>query len=68
MLLKCDPPPLHTERQLAPGRDFEVLHSGHTDWVTCLQHIPGGLVGRGRVRLGGEWLVVWAVAIPCRCA
>ncbi|KAL4420053.1 hypothetical protein ABPG77_007492 [Micractinium sp. CCAP 211/92] len=45
MLLKCDPPPLHTERQLAPGRDFEVLHSGHTDWVTCLQHIPDvGLV------------------------
>ncbi|KAL4440619.1 hypothetical protein ABPG75_003620 [Micractinium tetrahymenae] len=45
MLLKCDPPPLHTERQLVPRRDFDVLHSGHTDWVTCLQHIPdAGLV------------------------
>jgi hypothetical protein len=45
MLLKADPPPLHCERQLAPRRDYDVLHSGHTDWVTCLQHIPGGWAG-----------------------
>jgi len=45
MLLKSDPPPLHSERQLVPRRDYEVLHSGHTDWVTALQHIPGGQVG-----------------------
>ena len=45
MLLKAEPPPLHSERQLAPRRDYEVLHSGHTDWVTHLQHIPGGWVG-----------------------
>ena len=52
MLLKCDPPPLHTERPLAPRRDYEVLHSGHTDWVTCLQHIPGGLAWGGKGRAG----------------
>lgn len=47
MLLKADPPPLHTDRQLAAKRDYEVLHTGHTDWVTRLQHIPGGYAGGG---------------------
>jgi hypothetical protein len=42
MLLHADPPLLPTPRQLAPTKDFEVLHSAHRDWVTQVQHIPGG--------------------------
>ena len=42
MLLKCDLPPSHTERPLAAaGRDYTVLHSEHSDWVTQLLHVPG---------------------------
>ncbi|PRW05751.1 WD repeat-containing on Y chromosome-like [Chlorella sorokiniana] len=45
MLLKGEPPPLHSERPLAPRKDYEVLHSGHSDWVTRVEHIPDvGLV------------------------
>lgn len=49
MLLRAEPPLLRTERQLAPRRDFEVLHAAHSDWVTRLQHIPGA-------RLRSCWL------------
>lgn len=55
MLLKAEPPALHSERALVPRRDYEVLHSGHSDWVTHLQHIPGGWgVPAGGVRSGGR--------------
>ena len=52
MLLRCDPPLLPTPRQLAAKKDYEVLHAGHTDWVTRLQHIPG-------------WLAPWRMERTC---
>jgi hypothetical protein len=42
MLLKCEPPLLPTPRSLVARKDFEALHCGHSDWVTQVQHIPGG--------------------------
>lgn len=41
MALICDLPLLPAPRALVPGQDFKVLHRGHKDWVTRVEHIPG---------------------------
>lgn len=38
MLLKCEPPPLHSDRPLAPRKDLEVSFVGHGQITSSKLH------------------------------